>query len=184
MRCRFYPFEKKPFHLVHRSSQKKYDNESPSLWTELLEVVQIMGRNRVCMTHALVLMRNHVHWLWSPADTFSPETCLSQLTEALAHLPEFRDLSWEENVFAIDSFYQYREVYKYIYRNPVEAGLVRRVEDYPFSTLQNVLGIKRVLIGVQDPFGLIFDQYRMLSWLNTDDLAMGRTNFAAESIKI
>jgi putative transposase len=39
----------------------------------------------------------------------------------------------------IDSQRHYYQVYRYIYQNPIRAGLVRRVEDYQFSTLNKEL---------------------------------------------
>lgn len=61
---------------------------------------------------------------------------------------------------------------KYVYRNPVRGGLCDRVEDYPFSTLNGLLGATRL------PFPIHFtrvgmelglpsaEPHRMLEWLN------------------
>jgi hypothetical protein len=59
--------------------------------------------------------------------------------------------------------------YKYIYRNPVRAGLCERVEDYPFSTISGLVGNSRLLFPVVEDT-LLFNptfQWSTLDWLNT-----------------
>ncbi|OQW50310.1 MAG: hypothetical protein A4S09_00515 [Proteobacteria bacterium SG_bin7] len=76
--------------------------------------------------------------------------------------------------------YHFLNCYKYIYRNPIKAGLVTRVEEYKFSTLSGLLGSQPLLIPVQcDPF--IFDDKfeKTMEWLNTVSSAQ-----AEDSIKI
>lgn len=120
----------------------------------------------VMTSHAFVLMGNHFHHLWSPCVS-SEKSAFEAFAEVVSKELNEPTFIWEESVFSIDSFFQYRETYKYIYRNPVQAGLVACVEEYKYSTIQNVLGRDRVVIGLQDPFGLIFDQFRQLRWLNS-----------------
>ncbi len=48
------------------------------------------------------------------------------------------------------------------------AGLVNRVEDYPYSTLRGILGFQKILIPVADDTLLFGDGVQShLSWLNT-----------------
>lgn len=61
----------------------------------------------------------------------------------------------------------YKHAYKYVYRNPVEAGMCARVEDYEFSTLCGLLGATNFGVPVIDNMGLIFGPKKMLDWLNT-----------------
>jgi putative transposase len=166
MRRRFYPFEQKPFHLAHRGT---YFDASMSdrihLWYEVTDLLQDLGKKRILTTHAFVLMSNHFHFLWAPFES-SKEEAFQEFSSEISKVLDCEPPDWDQSIFPVESFYQYHQVYKYIYRNPVDAGLVYRVEDYRFSTLQHVLGNQRLLIGLQDPFGLIFDQFRMLEWLN------------------
>lgn len=57
-------------------------------------------------------------------------------------------------------------VYKYLYRNPVEAALCKKVEDYPYSTMQIRLGLRNGVIPlIADP--LLEDSITStLKWLN------------------
>ncbi len=58
-------------------------------------------------------------------------------------------------------------VYKYIYRNPVAAGIVERVEQYPFSTIY--LGNKCLPIELDNiiPMNLAVSRYIELEWVNS-----------------
>lgn len=56
--------------------------------------------------------------------------------------------------------------YKYIYQNPLRAGLCSRVEAYPYSTLAGLLGQTHLLIPVREDETLFADVERSLAWLN------------------
>ncbi|MBC7753257.1 MAG: hypothetical protein H7Z71_03400 [Moraxellaceae bacterium] len=62
----------------------------------------------------------------------------------------------------------FHHAYKYIYRNPVEAGLVRNVEDYYFSTLHSLLGKSKAMIPLVEDLILFSDPNQCLDWLNQD----------------
>jgi hypothetical protein len=165
MRHRFYTFEQRPFHLSHRIWFWR-EEEQKKLWDRSVEMLRNLGSRRIISTQAFVLMSNHFHHLWAPCES-PPQEAFSELSKAVAETFNCKPPLWGDSNFSIDSFYQFQQVYKYIYRNPVEAGLVRHVEDYSFSTIQSVLGMQKNIAGLLDPFGLIFDQSRKLVWLNT-----------------
>lgn len=54
--------------------------------------------------------------------------------------------------------------YRYVYQNPVRAGLCFRCEEYPFSTLQFINAGSIFPIPIHDKFG--FKDDFVLSWLN------------------
>ena len=57
-------------------------------------------------------------------------------------------------------------VYKYIYRNPLEAGLCHRAEDYPYSTLGLSLGKGRLHFPLY-PDEILFESCdQTLRWIN------------------
>src|SRR5262249_15122822 len=133
-------------------------------------------------THAFVLMKNHFHLLCSAhLDTLA--TSIDQIYDRVEQSILMR-LQTEEPVFERTSFcipmkdyHQYREVYRYIYRNPVKAGIVRNAEEYSFSTLRILLGLSKDKFFFDDPMGIIFDQSRLLTWINsefTDRRPLGR----------
>jgi len=63
----------------------------------------------------------------------------------------------------------YKHAYKYIYRNPLEAGLCKRVEDYEFSSLRGLLGAAELRAPVIDNMDLIYGAQKMLAWLNAGE---------------
>jgi len=77
----------------------------------------------------------------------------------------------EEPLFCnpIQSAEYYKIAYKYVYRNPVTAGMCARVEDYEFSSLRGLLGAENIGAPVIDNMGLIFGPRKMLAWLNTPE---------------
>lgn len=66
----------------------------------------------------------------------------------------------------INSYPQLLNSYKYIYRNPVEAGLSSQVEDYRYSTIQILLGKSQAYCSVTDHMGFIQNPINHLNWLN------------------
>jgi hypothetical protein len=60
----------------------------------------------------------------------------------------------------------YRCVYKYVYLNPVEAGIVNRAEDYRYSTLHPLLGRSFTHIPVHEDKFLFERVDQKLTWIN------------------
>lgn len=56
--------------------------------------------------------------------------------------------------------------YKYNYRNPVVAGLCGSPENYPWSTLQILLGFKHGIIPIEEDMTLFEDVEGTLKWLD------------------
>lgn len=54
--------------------------------------------------------------------------------------------------------------YRYIYQNPIRAGIVSRVEDYPFSSLYSITKLSDFSVPIHDMFG--FKDRYTLNWLN------------------
>lgn len=125
--------------------------------------------------HAFVLMPNHFHLLVS-----APEANLSQamryfMTEtsrALLRLSGRINQTYGSRYFrtSIPSLHYFLNVYKYLYRNPVNANLCSQVEDWPFSTLSGLLGLSPLLIPLEEDT-LLFAEGEMeshLRWLNRE----------------
>jgi hypothetical protein len=141
-------------------------------------VLGSLGQENALIIQAFLLMRNHFHLLWSPY-SLNDGACRDKLIDKFSEVFELK-MNHGKIFYPILSFPQYAQVYKYIYRNPVEAGVVMKVEDYAYSTLQIVLGNQPKLPGLEDPFGVIFDQHRMLQWLNSPySITFSRGNHSA-----
>jgi REP element-mobilizing transposase RayT len=121
--------------------------------------------------HSFVLMPNHFHMI----ATF-PDANLGQAMNYFMRETsrEISRASGRENhlygtrVFrsALSTFHYFTHAYKDVYRNPIEARLSLRVESYPFSTLQSLLGLKHGMTPLEED-ALLFDDVELqLSWLN------------------
>jgi len=121
--------------------------------------------------HSFVLMSNHFHLLVSTPEAnlsdimayFMRETSRS-LTAAGGRINQTYGSRYFRTV--IGSHHYYLNSYKYVYRNPVEAGLCEKCEDYQYSTLPGLLGHGRLNIPVVADTTLFSDTTQTLTWLN------------------
>ena len=72
----------------------------------------------------------------------------------------------ESLVEPIENMAQFLNCYKYIYRNPVEAKMIQRCENYRFSSLHGLLGKGEILTPVIDPLCVTQNPLKILNWLN------------------
>lgn len=113
---------------------------------------------------SLVMMDTHLHMIIRTTEPNENYFC-AKLQHALSPFESVDNLSEP-----ILSYAQYLNTYKYIYRNPVAAGLCHKVEDYSFSSLKNLLGRAGPMrLPVYDQLGLIQNAVQRLHWLNTSN---------------
>lgn len=112
---------------------------------------------------ALVMMDTHVHVLFRISD--SSENFFSA---ALLKKIGVSELS-ENFVEPIRHQTQYLNTYRYIYRNPLEAGLVLKCEDYTYSSLSGLIGKSTLKINVYDRLAVIQNPMKILNWLNKNN---------------
>lgn len=109
---------------------------------------------------AFVMMSSHVHLLFK---SFKHNE--NYFTDAL--LKELKIPTGEESlVEPIENMAQFLNCYKYIYRNPVEAKMIQKCEDYRFSSLHGLLGKGEILTPVIDPLCVTQNPIKILNWLN------------------
>lgn len=115
---------------------------------------------------ALVMMDTHVHLLFRISD--SKENFFSS-----AFLEKLKIPATIENfVEPIRHQTQYLNTYRYIYRNPIEAGLTACCEDYLYSSLSGLMGKSILRLNVYDRMGLIQNPMKILNWLNQSNQAL------------
>lgn len=161
-------------HLVFKSRNsepwtKSRTDKLSDVWDSLLATLKAHGQTGKLVPHSLVLMRNHGHLLVSSPSPLEIEL----LKQALSSQLDLDSLHEEP----ILSFPQYKLTYKYVYFNPIEAGVVARAQDYPFSSLRMLLGMPpavstpegpamKVLCPFVDNMNLVSDPIRTLNWIN------------------
>lgn len=127
--------------------------------------------------HAFVMMPNHFHLLLTVPEHdlgFTMNRFMSSVSQTANHLcgqsghvfggPYFGSL--------IDSTRYYSHVLKYVYRNPVKAGICAQVEDFPFSTLHGLVGAGPLPFPIYRPRTAVelqlpsIEPAEQLPWLN------------------
>lgn len=112
---------------------------------------------------AYVMMDTHSHMLLRSVDRQE-----NYFSEAVAKALK-PDSAEPEFLEPITNTSQFLNSYKYIYRNPVDAGLTRTCETYPFSTLHSLLGRSPQRLIAWDYMNVIQNPIRVLNWLNSSD---------------
>lgn len=133
-----------PYHITNRSNNQEFfyiDNEI--LWSIFLDSLNQLTLQFGCEIHAFVLMSNHYHLLIS--------TPKNNIGEAMKYL--HREVARRANKESrrINHFFggrykwtvvsderYYWNALKYIFRNPVRAGICTSVEKYKYSSLNSV----------------------------------------------
>ncbi len=109
----------------------------------MLEQLLYLHKNQSLAVHAFVLMGNHFHLL-----CHTPKANLDQIMQIFLRSTSIK-ISREAKTInhlwgsrykwsLIESQTHYYQVYRYIFQNPIRAGICKRVEEYPFSTLKQV----------------------------------------------
>ncbi len=165
-----------PYHIVSRTNNQEYfPLPLDIVWKEckvLLNMVSYLYSARV---HAFVLMSNHYHLIVS-----TPEENIDQIMFYFN-----KNLSERVNLYAgrinrlfgtryrwsiVDNAGHLKKVIRYLYRNPVKAGICAKVEDYLYSTIRQIIGFERFEVHLF-PFEfqghiLNFHPMELLSYLN------------------
>jgi putative transposase len=164
-----------PYHVSARShSGHQFHTNPDETWSILSDYLYLCKLGFNMKIHSFVLMSNHFHLLIS--------TPHANLSEAMNYFmretsKEINSQSGAENQVWGGRYYRtlvteshyINHVYKYIYRNPVQAGIVQKCEDYRYSTLHGLLGQSRITVPLEpDPY--LYNNFLIeentLRWLN------------------
>jgi putative transposase len=118
---------------------------------------------------SFVLMGNHYHMiLYTPnsnIDLFMYEFNKRLALEVKKHSGNInRIFGGRYKWCLIRSHHYFSNCYRYVYQNPMRAGIVANCEDYPYGTLNCVLKNNLFPIPIHDRFG--FKDGYALRWLN------------------
>lgn len=159
-----------PYHVTSRSNNKEWFTlPMPEMWDlaqeSLKEAININSVEII----SFVLMGNHYHML-----ILTPEGNLDDFMYEFnkRFALKIKNRTGQINrIFGgrykwclIESQHYLLNCYKYVYQNPVRAGLVQNCEDYPFSTLRSLIKNVKFSIPIHDKYGFK-DEYG-LRWLN------------------
>lgn len=161
-----------PYHITSRCINREWFNlPMPVVWEIFCEELTNTNKQHNLLIHGFVLMSNHYHLLDS-----TPDANISDCMQFFNYRSS-RTLTREGNrinqTFAgrhykciLPTWNSFQNAYKYVYRNPVTAGICSKVEDYPFSTLSGMLGNTSLKVPIVDSLFSKEDP-NFLKWLNT-----------------
>lgn len=130
-----------PYHVVARSNNREWFYLPTELTWEIFSelLCKVVAEYRIKI-HAFVLMSNHFHLLATTPEKNLDEAMLYFMRETAREIN--RTSSRINHIFGgpykwsvITHKRYYEHAVRYVYQNPVKAGIVDKVESYPFSTL-------------------------------------------------
>lgn len=168
-----------PYHLIARSNNKEWFYLPLwEVWRLFLKILVRQPVRDTLQVHAFVLMSNHFHLLASSRDGHIDKTMQYLLREVSrnvnykAHrINHLFGGPYKWSLITTPTYYSL--CLKYIYQNPVRAGICPRAEDYTYSSLRALLGWEQL------PF--ILDHWKwsdehlkwgdpaaVLNWINSE----------------
>lgn len=143
------------------------------VWSVFADYLHFIWRAYDVRIHAFVLMDNHFHMLISTPEgnldvamNYLMREVSKRIAERSKRINQIFGGPYSPTL--IKNSTHYCHAYKYIYRNPVHAGICDRVEEYQYSTLRGVLGKDYLHIPTYDELVFQSSLQNHLVWLNTE----------------
>jgi len=166
------PSNEFPYHVTARCINREWFRiPMDQVWSLMEDYLFFISKAYKVEILAFVLMNNHFHLL-----VVCPE---GNLAEAMNYFMRETSRRIGEMAGRINQTYggrfhrslvkdphYFNHVYKYVYRNPVEAGICARPEDYPYSTLYGLVGKRKLNFDMAYDSTLFFSYESTLRWLN------------------
>ncbi|QDK45853.1 hypothetical protein DOM22_12175 [Bdellovibrio sp. ZAP7] len=132
-----------PYHVTNRSNNReKFYLENYILWTIFLDCFEELKKQYTCEIHAFVLMSNHYHLIISTpkrnlgeAMKYLHREVARKANKQSGRINHFFGARYKWSVINAEAYYW--NCIKYVFRNPVRAGICTRVDDYRFSSLNS-----------------------------------------------
>jgi putative transposase len=162
-----------PYHVTARCINREWFGiPMDDVWSLMEDHLFITQKIYSLSVQMFVLMPNHFHLVLS-----TPEANISRAMQFFMGKTskEISRLSGRINQTygtrhhktLITRNHYLLNVFKYVYRNPVKAGLSDSVEEYPHSTLHGLLGKTKLVIPLIEDTILFPEVDGILRWLNT-----------------
>lgn len=168
-----------PYHISARANNKEW------FYLPISECWEIFRSNLTLIhdkfgfeVHAFVLMNNHYHLLGQCSQEHDLGEVMAWFQKSVSRKINGRTgrinhiFGGPYRASLISHEHHYAQVYKYIARNPVKAGLSDLIELYPYSTFNSRVYLSdraiRVVHSLQWGSEIPKDRVEYLSWLNTN----------------
>lgn len=161
-----------PYHLTARTNNKEwFELPLDQVWQIFEEQLFFLSHGFNFEIHGFVLMNNHFHLLVkTPKSNLSQgmQWFMRETSRQINREANRINRVWGSRYFRsmIQNYHYYTHAYKYIYHNPVQAGLTKTALEYKYSSLQRLLGLRHLAFPVYDTtlWDTNIDSY--LNWLN------------------
>lgn len=132
-----------PYHITGRSNNKDFFYiDLKMLWEIFMQAMEQAETLFNCDFHAFVLMSNHYHLLVSTPDNNIDKVMehiqrevAKQANRKSARINHFFGGPYKWSLIYEENYYW--NAVKYIFRNPIRAGICTTVADYKYSSLNN-----------------------------------------------
>jgi len=134
------PQEIRTFFISSATWGRRSILQSSSLCDLLLDVLRENRTKRRFQVHEFVFMPDHVHIILTPAPLESLEKAMQFIKGGFSYRAKkeasFNGEIWQKGYIEqrINDSDQYATHVRYLWMNPVEAGLVERAEEYLYSS--------------------------------------------------
>lgn len=163
-----------PYHVSSRCINREW------FGLPLEQVWQITTDQLFFVKHAydlkifsFVLMQNHFHLIvQAPEGNLSTAMAyfLRETSKELTKSSGRINRTWGGRFFRsrLGNYHYLMQTYKYVYQNPIRAGICNFAEQYPYSTLSGLLGFQKLTVPLEPDFILSSEQKLedILKWLN------------------
>jgi REP element-mobilizing transposase RayT len=171
-----------PYHITARYMNKEWFSlPMNDLWNIMSNRLTYLSWVYEVEIYSFVLMQNHFHLIAKTPrsnislamNNFMKETSreMNQRTKRINKAYGSRHFKC-----ILGNYHYYLNAYKYVYNNPVRAGLVSFCEEYPYSSLSFKLGFTKASFPIACDDTLFDSLDATLSWLNqtpaSDDLEL------------
>jgi len=131
----------RPYHITNRSNNRDYFYlEKSELWQIFMNCYEQLIQQYQCELHAFVLMSNHYHLIISTpncnigeAMKYLHREVARQANQQSKRTNHFFGGRYKWSLIAQENYYW--TAIRYVFRNPVRAGICNSVTDYPYSSL-------------------------------------------------
>lgn len=161
-----------PYHVTIRTNNKEWFKVPlDEVWSICLNALSVTNFKCPANIHAFVLMNNHYHLLITTPNADLDKFMFYLNSKISKEIRKKTDrinsifgsrYHWE----LIENDNYYKNVLRYIYQNPIRAQIVKRCEEYKYSSLHSILNNKNRNLNF-DVALLGIDHF--IEWINSAD---------------
>ncbi|MBK9293509.1 MAG: transposase [Oligoflexia bacterium] len=165
----------RPYHITARCINREWFGlPMDHLWEFYSDYLFLINKMYQVEIFSFVLMPNHFHLIarfqnknMSEAMNYFMRETSRYISSQSGRINQIYGAPYHKSCLSTDNYFYH--AYKYIYRNPVDAELTSKVEDYKYSSLFGLLGQSKLIIPITEDL-LLFNQNmdETLTWLNKD----------------